>query len=206
MEGESVLGQITISITKRAAFRDSTQEWQNVYCYGSAGLNPSQAAAEALIDEVTTKEKTFHSTLVSFVLGRCWSSGGSIAENEMIAEKTLSGTGSTATSTANDLERAVLIQWPAGFDSKGRPVKLKKWYHVHGSIGGVTLSNAILQNFTGFTAANRTAIEAAVGVLTRIGTSVWGLKAESGRERSGSGDPIAHRYYEHHQLGDMWRG
>lgn len=169
-------------------------------------LNPGAGPAIDFIDEVVTKEKAIHSTLVSFVLGRIWSSGGSPADNEMIAEKTLSGTGSTATSTANDLERAVLIQWPAGFDSKGRPVKLKKWYHSHGSIGGVTLSNAILQNFTGFTAANRAAIEAAVSPLTRIVTATWGLKAESGRERTGSGDPIAHKYYEHHQLGDQWRG
>lgn len=200
------MGQISIAVTKRAAFRDSTQEWQNVYVYGSLGLNPTQAAAESLIDEVVTKEKAFHSTLVSFVLGRCWSSGGTKAENEMIAEKTLSGTGSTATSTANDVERAVLVQWPAGFDTKGRPVKLKKWYHCHGAFGSVVLSNAILQNFTGFTAANRTAIETLVDTLTRIGNSVWGLKAESGRERTGAGGPIAHKYYEHHQLGDQWRG
>jgi len=200
------MGQISISITKRAGFRDSTQEWQNVYTYGSAGLNPSVAAADALIDEVTTKEKVFHSSAVSFILGRCWSSGGTPAENEMISEKTLTGTGSTSTLTAMDLERAVLVQWAAGTDSQGRPVKLRKWYHVYGQIASIAIPNNILTNFTGFTNAQRDAIEAVVDPLTRIGTSVWGLIAPSGRERTGDGYPVAHKYLEHHQLGDQWRG
>lgn len=200
------MGQITISVTKRAGFRDSTQEFQNVYTYGSLAINPNQAGAEALIDEVVTKEKALHSTAVSFILGRCWSSGGTPAQNEMIAERTLSGTGTAPTLTACDLERAVLVQWPAGSDSKGRPVRLKKWYHVYGSIGGSSWSNGLLSNLIGFTATQRTNIAALADALTRIGTSVWGLKAESGRERSGDGLPITHKYLEHHQLGDQWRG
>lgn len=200
------MGQISISITKRAAFRDSTQEWQNVYTYGSLAVNPQPSLANDMIDEVVTKEKAFHGTGVSFILGRVWSSGGTQAENQMISEKTLSGAGALTPPTAMDLERAFLIQWDAGSDSKGRPVRLKKWYHCQAGMGGVSVSNAILQNFTGFTAANRTAIAAAADTLTRISSAVWGLKAESGRERTGDGYPVAHKYLEHHQLGDQWRG
>lgn len=200
------MSQITIAITKRAAFRDGTQEWQNVYTYGSLALHPDEALSKQYIDEVVTKEKAFHSTAVSFVYGRCWRSGGSNAENVMLGEKGLTGTGSTSPLTAMDIERAFLFQWPAGTDSKGRPVRLKKWYHCIGTIASVAISNAILANQTGFTAGQRDSMEAVVDGLTRIGSSVWGLIADSGRERSGDGYPVAHKYLEHHQLGDQWRG
>src|SRR5215213_3988028 len=131
------MGQISISITKRVPFRDATQEFSNVYVYGSAGLNPSAAAAQSLSDEVVTKEKAFHATSVSFVYARVWSSGGSPSANEMIYEGVLTGTGSTTPNTSMDKERAFLLQWPAGVDSKGRPVKLRKWFHTCGAFGGV---------------------------------------------------------------------
>lgn len=200
------MAQITIAITKRAAFRDATQEWSNVYTYGSFTLHPDQAAAEALIDELTANEKTFHATNISFVFGRCWRSGGTQAENTMIAQKTLSGVGAMTAQTAMDLERAYLIQWPAGQDSRGRPVYLRKWYHTNANLGAGVITNAILSNTSGFTQTVRDNIEAAVDVVTRIDSNTRGLIADSGRERSGDGNPIAHRYLEHHQLGDQWRG
>jgi len=33
----------------------------------------------------------------------------------------------------------------------------------------------------------------------------WSLVAKNGRARSGTGD-AAHKYLEHRQLGDQWRG
>ena len=200
------MGQITIAVTKRVAFRDSTQEFSNVYTYGSLALNPDASLATTLINEVVTKEKAFHSTAVAFVLGRCWSSGGSAAANAMIAEVGLSGVGSTSASTTMDRERAVLVQWPAGQDSKGRPVTLKKWWHCAGSFGSVGFGPTQQTNEASISAANRATIEGLADTLTRIGSSVWGLIGASGRERSGSGAPVAHRYLEHHQLGDQWRG
>jgi hypothetical protein len=200
------VAQITIAITKRAAFRDATQEWSNVYTYGSFTLHPDEAAANTLIDELVANEKTFHATNISFVYGRCWRSGGTKEQNTMIAQKALTGTGAMTPLTAMDLERAFLIQWPAGQDSRGRPVKLRKWYHTNSNLGGVSITNAILANTTGFSAANRDAIEAVVDVVTRIDSNTRGLIADSGRERSGDGNPVAHRYLEHHQLGDQWRG
>jgi hypothetical protein len=123
----------------------------------------------------------------------------------MIAEVTLTGTGATSPSTAMDRERAVLVQWPAGFDSRGHPVRLKKWYHTCGQIAGVSISNNLLKNTIGFTNGERNAIQAAVNSgVTQIGPSnQWLLGADSGRHQTG--DAIAHRYLEHHQLGDNWR-
>lgn len=205
------MAQIAISITKRVAFRLNTQEFANTYHYGSIDSEPSVSVANSLIDEIVAQEKLFHSTNVSFILGRCWTSGGSIASNHMITEKPLTGTGSTAPLTAVDPERAVLIQWPAGLDSRGRKVYLRKWYHCNGSFGSVAMSNAHLTQQAAFSTADRATIVGLADVLSRIGAlEQWGLVAESGRTRDGgvlSADPpICHPFLEHHQLGDQWRG
>lgn len=200
------MGQITISITKRAVFRDSVQEWANTYTYRSANANPDEAGALGMIDELVANEKTFHSSAVTFVRARCWSSGGTKQENKTIAMKNLTGTGSSLTVVGFDYERAVLIQWPAGVDSRGRKVYLRKWYHCCGEFAGNTPSADILANRTGWSTTQRTNLANAADVVTRIGNlEAWGLTAESGRERDG-GAPIAHKYLEHHQLGDQWRG
>lgn len=199
------MSQLSVAITKRVAFRDWTQDFANVYTYESTASLPDETGALALIDELTAAEKTWHSTDVSFVLGRCWSSGGSISSNVMLAEKTLTGAGVTSPSTAMDRERAILIQWDAGFDSRGHPVRLKKWYHACGAFAGVTMSNNLLRNTIGFTSAERIAMANLVNPAVRqIGPSnQWVLCSPAGR--SVVGDAVAHKYLEHHQLGDNWR-
>lgn len=201
------MGQIGIAVTMRTAFRDSTQEWTNVFHYGSSFPNPSASSAEQKLDEVVAILKTCHSTLVTFVRGKVWSSGGSIAQNQMIFQKNLSGTGSTSTSAGFDKERAYLIQWPAGVDSRGHKVYLRKWFHSCGFFAGHSLASSIIDNSSGFSTTDRNTIAAKADELTRIGEGIeeWGMVAESGRQRDG-GAPIAHKYLEHHQLGDMWRG
>lgn len=202
------MGQVSLSITKRTPFRDSVQEFSNTYTYGSLVPNPSSdAEADSIMDPVIAMERALHSTDVTFVRARLWSSGGTKAANQMIRQKTLTGTGTGSTyGPGVDKERAVLIQWPAGNDSLGRPVKLRKWYHVCGNIGSVGLSAALISQTTGFSTTDRNTIASQVNAITRVNGSVWGLKAESGRERSDAGDAIAHKYFEHHQLGDQWRG
>jgi hypothetical protein len=199
------MGQITIAITKRVAFRDWTQDFANVYTYTSSAANPDEAGAMALIDELVAFEKTIHSVQVGFALGRCWSSGGSTAENSMIAEKTLSGNGALSDFASMDRERALLIQWPAGFDSRGHPVRLKKWYHTCAAPSGVSITTAMLANQTGLSTSSRNAFAALVNpAVTQIGPSnQWLLSADSGRVFEAA--PETHRYLEHHQMGDQWR-
>jgi hypothetical protein len=201
------MAQIGITIVKSTAFRDSVQEFSNTYHYGAVGPNPSESRALQLIDELVAIEKTLHSTLVTFVRARLWSSGGTIAENKMIAQKALSGQGTQSTTTAMDKERAYLIQWNAGLDNRGRQVRLKKWFHSCGFIGGHSLDDGIKAGTTGFSNADRGTIATKVDAVTRLGIGVeeYGLVAESGRQRDG-GNPVAHKYLEHHQLGDQWRG
>jgi hypothetical protein len=159
-----------------------------------------------LIEEVAEAERPLHSTDVTFVKGRLWSSGGTKEQNEMLAEVDLTGQGSGGTSATSDRERALLVMWRAGKNTRGAQVYLRKWYHSCGSPVGVTISAAVERNTTRLDAINRAAVAAHADELTRIGSvAEWGLIAASGRERDG-GSPTCHPYFEHHQLGDEWRG
>ncbi len=194
-----------ISILKSTAFRDSIQEFSNIYFYAGIGTMPNAAQANVLIDGLVAKEKGFHSTGVTFIRGMLWKADGTKAQNEMITQKPLSGEGTKPITPGLDRERAFLVQWPAGKNSRGKPVYLKKWYHSCGQFGGFQITAGHMSNLTGFSSSERAEIANSADAVTRIGSSdEWGLVANSGRERDG-GPPIAHRYLEHHQLGDMWR-
>jgi hypothetical protein len=201
------MAQIGISITKRTAFRDSTQEFSNVYFYIGGSL-PDSTDANAMIDLAATREKSFHSTDVTFMIGRLWSETGNKATNNMLAQKQLSGTGARTPATADDKERAYLFRLRAGVDSRGNPVYLRKWFHACGSfVSGQSLSNTILRNLTGWTQAERDAQVAAmnsIGDLSPVGT-LFKICAKSGRLPTAGEQWQAHKYLEHHQLGDQWR-
>jgi hypothetical protein len=199
---------IAISITKRCAFRDAVQEFSNVYHYEAATPGVLASEAELLLDELVTFEKSIHSTVVTFVHGRVWKAGGTIAENTMIFEKVLTGTGSAAASTVLDRERAWLIQWNAGVDSRGHKVKLRKWFHTCGNFGSVGIpSSNHVTNENAFSSTMRTAVAGKADEITTIGPTPegWELVAESGRQRDG-GPPEAHKFLEHRQFGNQWRG
>lgn len=201
------MARIAISITKQVTFRDSIQEFSNTYHYTRLGSNPDQTDANNLIDELVALEKTWHSTAVTFLRARCWSAGGTPAQNVTISQKLLSGTGSMTTTTSFDRERAYLIQWNAGVDSRGRQVKLRKWFHSSGFFGTHALGDGILSGTTGFTSTERTAIGNKADAATRLGADEsWHICAESGREAESGAGAVAHKYLEHHQLGDQWRG
>lgn len=197
------MAQIAISITKRVPFRAATQEFSNVYHY-TVPVMPNETEALARIDELTALEKTWHSTQVTFLKGRCWSSGGTPAANTMIGQKTLSGAGALTDNVNQDWERAFLFMWPAGFDSRGHPVFLRKWYHSGAAITGSTVNSSILKNQTGFSSTERTSIASTINAVRQIGgADEYMLCAESGRLSTGAA--LAHTYLEHHQLGDQWR-
>jgi hypothetical protein len=198
---------IGISITKSTPFRNSVQEFSNVYYYQITGTLPSESEAGPLIDELVTIEKSFHSSAVTFVRGRLWSAGGSPGTNEMINQHNLSGTGSIATEANLDKERAFLFRLRAGNDSRGNPVYLRKWYHSCGLFpGGGALTAGILANSTGFTQAQRDAMAANMNTIRDIGgAGPWTLCAKSGRTPPDENNFQAHQFLEHHQFGNMWR-
>src|SRR5215213_8768307 len=154
------MARIGISITKSCAYRDSVQEYSNVYYYENGASLPSSSGAGDLIDEVTALEKGRHSTLVTFVRGRCWSQVGSPSANEMLHQKALSGTGSSTADSGQDRERAILVRWRAGSDSRGNPVYLRKWWHVCGAFGTAsgTVGSGQLAQTTGFSQTIRDAV------------------------------------------------
>jgi|AntDryMetagUQ889_1029465.scaffolds.fasta_scaffold03694_7 hypothetical protein len=201
------MARIGISITKRVTFRASTQEFSNTYYYGSSQPTPSETEAIGLIDELVANEKSLHGSPVTFVRARCWSAGGTPAQNQMLAEKNLTGVGARPADGRVDRERAVLAMWPAGLDSRGKQVTLKKWYHVCSALpSGAATPDGILANIDGWTAATRSDWVNLIDPVTRIGSlEAWGMVSRVGRERDG-GAPLVHLYLEHHQLGDQWRG
>lgn len=199
--------RIGVSITKQIAFRGATQQFSNVYYYECLAL-PSQSQADTFIDNLTTLEKTFHSTLVTFVKGRCWSAGGGAAANNMISQKNLNGTGARPTATAMDPERAYLFRLRAGVDTRGNPVYLRKWYHSYGAFTGTAIpSNAVLTQQQAYTQAEKDAMTAQMNAIGDANGSPQTPKlcAKGGRLPDAGSSWQSHTWLEHHQMGDMWR-
>lgn len=201
------MARVGVSITKSTSFRGSVQEFSNVYYYDVASL-PDQTEADALIDAITVIEKTFHASPVTFIRGRCWSQVGSPSLNNMISQKNLSGTGSMATVTGMDKERAFLFRVRAGEDSRGQPVYLRKWYHSCGGMfTGQAVTSAILDNTGSIPTVDRTALNSKVQPVELVTASSknYVLSSKSGRQPDASEHFTSHQFLEHHQLGDMWR-
>lgn len=197
------MARIALAILKRTSFRGATQHFSNVYHYNVLVL-PSATQADALIDEVTATERALHSGAVTFVKGNVWSAGGNKSENQMITEKGLSGVGDSVTVQSFDRERAFLVMWPAGFDSRGLPVYLRKWYHSCGACNGNSPSNDNMANTTELATAARTSIANKADENRVLAAGEYELASETGRTVTG---PVScHRWLEHRQLGDEWRG
>ncbi len=199
---------VGVSITKRVAFRNSTQEFSNIYHYTYVGVNPGAGLAEQIVDELVRVEKLLHASSVSFIRARLWSAGGTIAENTMIFQKALTGTGSVQDQPEMDRERAVLVQWAAGKDRRGRPVRLKKWFHSCGRYEStLNVPVPVLANQDRISAAGRDAVAVTCRSFSpiTIGTQQYALCSERGRLTEGL-QGVTHPYLEHHQLGDQWRG
>jgi hypothetical protein len=202
------MARIGIAITKSTPFRNSVQEFSNVYYYDGLAGTPTEAEAESLIDEQVVTEKTVHSTAVTFVRGRCWLQAGTPGANIMLKQKNLSGTGSMPQVTSMDKERAYLFRLRAGVDSRGNPVYLRKWFHVCGEIvSGQTPSAGVLTQASGWSTAERSAQVAKMADFGNIGSggTLGVLCAKNGRTPTAGANWEAHAFLEHRQLGDMWR-
>jgi hypothetical protein len=201
------MARIGISITKSVPFRNSNQEFSNVYYYEGYPDFPNQATAEGFIDDMKAKEVPWHSTGVTFVRGRLWKQIGTPGQNEMIAQKNLSGTGSSLNDTTQDRERAVLVRRRAGTDVRGNPVYLRKWFHCAGGFGSVGFAAGVLANTSSISQANRDTIAGLVGDINTLGPigNQGNICAKNGRQPGTGTLWECHAFFEHHQLGDQWR-
>jgi hypothetical protein len=199
--------RIGVSITKSVAFRNSTQEFSNVYFYEMLSY-PDVAAAGTLIDNLVSLEKTFHGVNVTFIRGRLWKQTADKATSEMITQKNLSGTGARTVVSGLDKERAYLFRLRAGVDVRGNPVYLRKWFHACAQFSsGVAPGSTILDNSTGFSQPDRDTMVASMQAIGDANGSAGAPKlcAKGGRQADAGANWSAHQYLEHHQLGDMWR-
>lgn len=202
--------RVGVSIEKETSFRGGVQPFANTYYYEAPLAETATGEWTDLVDKLVAKEKTIHSTGVTFTRGRLWRADGTKSENIMIVDKVLTGTGSALVTPRIDKERALLIQIRAGFDSRGRPVRLKKWFHVvaDGYAGSSFTDSQTLQTAQ-LTAAQLTALAAYGDYLKNVafgtGSAVNAeLVGPTGRQVTGAS--AGHPYLEHHQLGDQWRG
>jgi hypothetical protein len=202
------MARVGVSITKSTAYRNSTQEFSNVYYYEMASL-PSEADAQTMIDNIANLEKTFHSSAVTFVRGRVWSQVGTPSQNNMITQKNLSGTGARTTSpTTLDKERAWLFRLRAGSDSRGNPVYLRKYFHACGEfVSGQGVAVGVQAGTTSWSTTERNAQVAAMQAIGDANGSPGAPKlcAKSGRQSTAGESWQAHAFLEHRQLGDQWR-
>lgn len=198
-----------LSIEKSVSFRGFQQPFANVYYYRQNDIAVDAIVTlEDLLTFIVDREKAIHSTDVNFLRGRVWNTNsGSQQTNLMRVDKALTGTGVCSPNTSLDRERAILVRWSAGLDSRNKPVYLRKYYHVCGNppSGGAVFSAAQLQNTAELTNGQKGAYSTElVSVRTPNGGGFpFALIAKSGRASSGSAG--IHRYLEHHQLGDQWR-
>lgn len=202
------MARIGISITKSTSFRNSTQEFSNVYYYDGGAGTPDGPQADSLIDELVTKEKAWHGTNVTFVRGRLWTAGGGAAANNMISQKNLSGTGARTPTNFFDKERAFLFRLRAGSSSNGQPVYLRKWYHSCAPFTAtLSLTSTQLEQTSGFSTAEKNALVAAMNNIGSANAALgpWVLCAKSGRLPTAGETWQSHNFLEHHQLGDQWR-
>jgi len=183
------------------------QEFSNVYYYDGLAGRPSTSEADTLIDQVASREKANHASDVTFVRGRLWEQTGDKATTEMLSQKNLSGTGAMTVQSGLDKERAWLFRLRAGVDSRGNPVYLRKWFHFHAAFASASVSNPIMENNSGFTAAQRTFLEGLINNIGSIGsgTTLGSLCAKHGRQPTAGAQWSAHAFLEHHQFGDQWR-
>lgn len=204
------MSHVGISITKSTPFRNSVQEFSNVYYYEDpVGGLPDATEAGLMIDDLVNFEKGIHSSAVTFVRGRLWSNTHDKTTSNMILQKNLSGTGTNGAPVSGmDKERAYLFRLRAGNDSRGNPVYFRKWYHTCGNApGGTVPGSTVLNNTAGFTPAERATQAAAIPDVGDVGSGgeAWKLEAKSYRKATAGATWEAHQFLEHHQMGDMWR-
>lgn len=193
-----------VAVTKRVSFRNALQEFSNVYHYD--GPSVDDPTLSTLLDNIVVNELPIHSAEVSFVHGRVWTAGGTAGSNEMRVDKNLTGTGTGVNDSNMDRERAFLIQWPNGKNSKGRPVYLRKWYHTCGAPIGQVVANGIKQQTQQITSTLLTELLTRCDNFESINAAGSTFTLCSPRGRGPTGAIQVYPWLEHHQLGDMWRG
>jgi hypothetical protein len=195
-----------LQVLKRTTYRGGVQHFANTYHYESAIVSNDLAGLEALLDAIVALEKTIFATDVTFIQGRVWSTALGQANNQMLVDKPLSGAGVRVTQTTLDRERAVLIQFRAGVDTRGRPVYLRKWYHICGAAISGNWPNDVMQQIAQISSTFRSDYVAFGNSIKSVtaGGATNLLVAQSGRTITGA--TSCHPYLEHRQLGDEWRG
>lgn len=119
-----------VSITKNMQWRNTTEDFSNVYHYQLATTLDDTALAN-LVSQLVTAEKLVHTGNVTWKQGRVWLAGGTPAQNVTKLITDLSGTGSLTIGEHMYRELCVLIKFTTNrVSSTGRKITLKKFVHA----------------------------------------------------------------------------
>lgn len=102
-----------------------------------------------------------------------------------------SGWGSHTVNPETAAEVAMLVEWPAGLSSSGKPVNFRKWYHA------VPLSSAATGGAADINSANLITLNAAAVTLTNCLASSHLLLSTGARY---AGTPAVSPFYANHQM------
>src|SRR5215217_594862 len=123
-----------VSITKSIQWRGQQENFSNVYHFDTQQPINTDAGWDSLIDQIVASEKTIHSNLVTFRIGRVWgptNQGPAASETQRI--KDLSGTGSMTVGVRIYSEAAVVAHFFVGRRAgTGRKRFLRKFFHSQG--------------------------------------------------------------------------
>lgn len=186
-------------------WRGTIHKWSTSYEFTGSGTTPNTAACTAL---ATADSNMCYSSVSGGNGGICEvrfynSSGGVPIVTETFFDYAVPGdwikylSGAYASKTVSPeaaLETALLVEWPAGLSSTGKPVYFRKWFHaVKQSV------NAEGDSSGDMVTADVTSLTTYAETLATCLASGYGLALGNARRLAGT-SPQVSIYYSNHQM------
>lgn len=198
------MGQYRMIVKHVAYWRGEIHKWSNSFQFQGTAAAPTATDCQTLLTAVKTM--CFSDTSSSAAFGGAYecvaynASGGAPLATYVAFDWTTPATWIPYNSTAwpsagtvpdSSLEVALLVEWPAGLSSTGKPVQFRKWFHA------VPQSTAAAPGQVDIASAKVTALTAAAVTLTNCLASSHLLLSTGARY---AGTPVVSPYYANHQM------
>jgi hypothetical protein len=121
---------IGVAVDKQTSWRGIQETFTNVWHFDTAVEVTSQQVADAVVD----KEKGLMAGNVNFKRVQVWGpTDGTKAQNQMLLQQNLTGSGSAAASTVTAKELTAVVSWDTGrLNTRGAKIYLRKYLHLGG--------------------------------------------------------------------------
>lgn len=195
------------AVLQKCKYRGSIEAWTNVYIYRVPFVQPpTQENMQQVAQEIYDNHNNILGASVQ-IQRVSFSTPEYLASDIEVFAQFEFDTAMPGTAPTMDPERAVLVQWPAGRNTKNRPVYLRKWYHpCNTSTVPATYDSSNMAQQSEIVASQRQQIETYAQNLAQVGpgpADFWELVSPTNRERTGPAR--CYPWLEHHELGEQWR-